>query len=220
MRLDMPPIHPLIDLAINSFITFFVIIDPLGLIGIFNGLAQGMSAKNKQRLAVRGTAVGSVVLLLFALGGQQLLSAVGISLPAFRAAGGILLLLIAIEMIFQNRAERRKETATKTAEEPPVDDLAIFPLAIPLIAGPGAITSVLLLASRYKGAYVEQGIVLTSMLVVLAITLVTFLAATRLSHVIGPTIASVATRLLGILLAAVAVEYVVVGVRQIWDAAS
>jgi multiple antibiotic resistance protein len=100
-----------------------------------------------------------------------------------------------------------------------VDDVAIFPLAIPLIAGPGAITSVLLLTSRYKGAYVEQAIVLGAMLVVLAITLLTFLAADRLGRAIGTTIASVASRLLGILLAAVAVEYVVVGVRQIWDAA-
>jgi multiple antibiotic resistance protein len=178
-----------------------------------------MTAHNKRRLAIRGTAVGSVVLLLFAVGGERVLGAIGISLPAFRAAGGALLFMIAIEMIFQNRAQRRKETALHAAEEPPVDDVAIFPLAIPLIAGPGAITSVLLLTSRYKGAYVEQAIVLGAMLVVLAITLLTFLAADRLGRAIGTTIASVASRLLGILLAAVAVEYVVVGVRQIWDAA-
>jgi len=215
----MQPIHPLIDLAINSFITFFVIIDPVGLIGIFNGLAAGQTPANKRRLAIRGTGVGTAVLLLFAVGGERLLSAIGISLPAFRAAGGILLLLIAIEMIFQNRAQRRRDNAMSAPDEPHVDDIAIFPLAIPLVAGPGAITSVLLLFSRYKGQYAEQGIVLGAMLLVMAITLLTFLAADRLGRAVGTTIASVATRLLGILLAAVAVEYIVVGVRQIWNAA-
>jgi multiple antibiotic resistance protein len=212
--------HPLFDLAINSFVTFFVIIDPIGLIGIFNGLAAQLSDHDRHRLAIRGTLVGSFVLLLFALAGERLLGALGISLPAFRAAGGTLLLLLAIEMIFQKRIQRRSEEAGHVADEPQVEDIAIFPLGIPLIAGPGAITSALLLTSRYKGAYVEQGIVLGAMLIVLAITMVTFLASHRLGRLIGNTVAGVATRLLGILLAAVAVEYIVVGVRQIWNATS
>jgi multiple antibiotic resistance protein len=207
----------LTDLAVNSFVTFFVVIDPVGLIGIFNGLAAGMPSAQRRRLAIRGTVIGTGVLLAFALGGESLLTALGISLPAFRAAGGAMLFLIAIEMMFKSRVHRRSETAQNAAEEPP-EDLAISPLGIPLIAGPGAITSALLLMSRYRGSYMEEGIVLVAMLAVLAIALVTFLAAERLARVVGPTIAEIAARLLGILLAAVAVEYMVVGIRQIWDA--
>jgi multiple antibiotic resistance protein len=214
------PAHPLINLAINSFVTFFVIIDPIGLIGIFNGLAGAMTQQARRAVAYRGVVIGSSVLLLFALGGEQLLNALGISLPAFRAAGGAMLFLIAMEMVFQHRSQRRADAAQHVAGEPPTDDVAIFPLGIPLIAGPGAITSVLLLISRHKGAVVEQGIVLAAMLLVLALTLATFLAADRLARVIGQTLAAIATRLLGILLAAVAVEYMVVGIRQIWDAAA
>jgi multiple antibiotic resistance protein len=215
----MPPIQPLIDLAINSFITFFVIIDPIGLIGIFNGLGARMDLKDRRRLAFRGIAVGGGILVLFALGGERLLGALGITLPAFRAAGGAMLFMLAIEMMFQRRHQRRQDTAVNAPEEAPKEDVAIFPLGIPLIAGPGAITSALLLTSRHKGDVIEQGIVLAAMLAVLAITLATFLAADRLGRFIGPTLVAITTRLLGILLAAVAVEYMVVGVRQIWDAA-
>ncbi len=213
------PNNPLFDLAINSFITFFVIIDPIGLIGIFNGLATGMTPRDKRRLAVRGVAVGSGVLLLFALGGERILGALGISLPAFRAAGGAMLFMLAIEMMFQRRQSRRREAVENVVDEPHPEDVGIFPLGIPLIAGPGAITSALLLTSRHKGDMVEQGIVLAAILAVLLLTLVTFLAAERLGRIIGPTIVGITTRLLGILLAAVAVEYMVVGVHQIWDAA-
>jgi multiple antibiotic resistance protein len=215
----MPP-HPLIDLAINSLVTFFVIIDPLGLIAIFNGLADGLGAADRRRLAFRGTGIGAGVLLLFALGGERLLAALGIALPAFRAAGGAMLFMIAYEMTFQNRQARREATAQPAAREPNVDDLSIFPLAIPLLAGPGAITSALLLSSRYRESPVEEGIVLAAMMFVMLVTLATFLAAERLGRLIGPTLAQIATRLLGILLAAVAVEYIVVGIRQIWESAS
>jgi len=215
----LPPISPLFDLAINSFITFFVIIDPIGLIGIFNGLAAGMTRRDKRRLAVRGVAVGSAILMLFALGGERILGALGISLPAFRAAGGALLFMLAIEMMFQRRLARRQEAVETVSDDIQPEDVGIFPLGIPLIAGPGAITSALLLTSRYKGEMIEQGIVLVAILAVLLTTLVTFLAADRLGRIIGPTIVAITTRLLGILLAAVAVEYVVVGVHQIWNAA-
>jgi multiple antibiotic resistance protein len=168
---------------------------------------------------VRGVAVGSGILMLFALGGERILGALGISLPAFRAAGGALLFMLAIEMMFQRRIARRQEAVENVSDEPHPEDVGIFPLGIPLIAGPGAITSALLLTSRHKGAMIEQGIVIAAILAVLVATLVTFLAADRLGRFIGPTIVGITTRLLGILLAAVAVEYIVVGVRQIWDAA-
>jgi multiple antibiotic resistance protein len=208
----------LMDLALNSFITFFVVIDPIGLIAIFNGVAFGMAASEKRRLAYRGTLIGGGVLLLFALGGEDLLSALGISLPAFRAAGGVMLFLTAMEMVFQKRTDRRADSAHDAVAEPP-EDLAIFPLGFPLIAGPGAITSVMLLMSRYHGVVAAEGVVLAMMIVVLGLTLATFLAADRLARVIGRTLAEIAARLLGILLAAVAVSYMVVGIRQVWDAA-
>ena len=128
-----------------------------------------------------------------------------------------MLFLIAIEMMFRSRQRRRAETAADATDERPADD-AISPLGIPLIAGPGAITSILLLMSRYDGQLAAQGLILAMMLIVLALTLATFLAADRLGRVIGPTLAEIAARLLGILLAAVAVEYMVVGIRQIWNA--
>ena len=212
----MQPIHPLFDLAINSFITFFVIIDPIGLIGVFNGLAAGMTPRDKRRLAVRGVAVGAGILMLFALGGERILGALGISLPAFRAAGGALLFMLAIEMMFQRRIARRQEATENVPDESQPEDLGIFPLGIPLIAGPGAITSVLLLMSRNQGALMAQGVILGMMILVLVLTLLTFLASARLARIIGPTLAAIATRLLGILLAAVAVEYMTVGIREIW----
>jgi multiple antibiotic resistance protein len=125
----MPPIQPLIDLAINSFITFFVIIDPIGLIGIFNGLGARMDLKDRRRLAFRGIAVGGGILVLFALGGERLLGALGITLPAFRAAGGAMLFMLAIEMMFQRRHQRRQDTAVNAPDEAPKEDVAIFPLA-------------------------------------------------------------------------------------------
>lgn len=212
----MPP-PALIDLAVNSFVTFFVVIDPVGLIGIFNGLTIGMPHHERRRLAYRGTVIGAGVLLLFALGGERLLDALGISLPAFRAAGGAMLFLTGIEMMFPRRPHRRDADAQHGADEPP-QDLAISPLGIPLIAGPGAITSALLLMGRNRDSLVAGGIVLAMMFIVLLLTLLTFLASERLAKIIGPTIAEIAARLLGILLAAVAVEYMVVGIRQIWGA--
>lgn len=214
----MPP-ERLIELAINSLVTFFVIIDPLGLIPIFNGLAHGMTTPDRKRLAYRGVIIGSGILLLFSLAGERLLDALGISLPAFRAAGGAMLFIIAAEMVFQNRTERRADAAQNVTDDRRVEELSIFPLAIPLVAGPGAITSALLLSSRHRNSMVEEGIVLGAMLIVMGVTLVTFLVSERLGRFFGPTLAQIATRLLGILLAAVAVEYMVVGIRQIWDAA-
>jgi multiple antibiotic resistance protein len=213
----MPP-HPLVDLAINSFVTFFVIIDPIGLIGIFNGLTQGMGRAARLSLAVRGNLIGAGILFLFAIGGEWMLGVLGISLPAFRAAGGAMLFMIALEMTFQDRGTRRAETAQDACAETRVEDIAIFPLGIPLIAGPGAITSTLLLASRHKGSLVEQAIVLGAILAVLALTFGTFVMAERLGRIIGRTVAGITARLFGILLAAVAVEYMVVGIRQIWTA--
>src|SRR4051812_36925981 len=196
----------MLDLALNSFITLFVIIDPVGLIPIYQGLAQKAGWRVRGQLALRGVGIGGSVLLLFAVAGDPLLHALGVSLPAFRAAGGAMLFLIGLEMMFQRRTQRRSRNVDAVEETHP-EDVSIFPLAIPLIAGPGAITSVMLMMGRAQNDWRAQLVVLSTLIVVLALTYATFAASNRLSKLVGPTLSEVMTRLLGIILAAVGVEY-------------
>lgn len=210
----------MLDLALNSFVTLFVIIDPVGLIPIYQGLAQKAGWRLRGQLALRGVGIGGGVLLLFAVAGDPLLRALGVSLPAFRAAGGAMLFLIGLEMMFQRRTQRRSRSAdTAASEEPHPEDVSIFPLAMPLIAGPGAITSVMLMMGRAQNDWHAQLIVISTLVVVLAITYATFAASNFLSRFVGPTLSEVMTRLLGIILAAVGVEYLVGGLYGAWVAA-
>jgi multiple antibiotic resistance protein len=209
----------MLDLALNSFVTLFVIIDPVGLIPIYQGLAQKAGWRLRRQLALRGVCIGGGVLLLFAVAGDPLLHALGVSLPAFRAAGGAMLFLIGLEMMFQRRTQRRSRSAD-TADETHPEDVSIFPLAIPLIAGPGAITSVMLMMGRTQNDWRAQSVVLGTLVAVLAITYLTFAASNFLSRFVGPTLSEVMTRLLGIILAAVGVEYLVGGLYGAWVAAS
>ncbi|MDB5364420.1 MAG: MarC-family rane protein [Rhodospirillales bacterium] len=214
----------MLDLALNSFITLFVIIDPVGLIPIYQGLAQKAGFRQRGQLAFRGVAIGGGVLLLFAVAGDPLLRALGVSLPAFRAAGGAMLFLIGLEMMFQRRTQRRSRSAdpavAQAMEEPHPEDVSIFPLAMPLIAGPGAITSVMLMMGRAQNDWRAQLVVLSTLVAVLAITYATFAASNRLGRLVGPTLSEVLTRLLGIVLAAVGVEYLVGGLYGAWRAAA
>jgi multiple antibiotic resistance protein len=213
----------MLDLALNSFITLFVIIDPVGLIPIYQGLAHKAGWRARGQLALRGVGIGGGVLLLFAVAGDPLLRALGVTLPAFRAAGGAMLFLIGLEMMFQRRSERRAKNADPAvaqAAEEHHEDVSIFPLAMPLIAGPGAITSVMLMMGRAQGDWRAQLVVLATLITVLAITYATFAASNRLSKLVGPTLSEVLTRLLGIVLAAVGVEYLVGGLYGAWRAAA
>ncbi|GIL39644.1 MarC family protein [Roseiterribacter gracilis] len=209
----------MLDLALNSFITLFVIIDPVGLIPIYQGLAQKAGWRLRGHLALRGVGIGGGVLLLFAVAGDPLLHALGVSLPAFRAAGGAMLFLIGLEMMFQRRTQRRSRSADAVEETHP-EDVSIFPLAMPLIAGPGAITSVMLMMGRAQHDWRAQAVVIGTLIAVLAITYATFAASNRLSKLVGPTLSEVLTRLLGIILAAVGVEYLVGGLYGAWAAAA
>ena len=202
----------MIELYISSLITFFVVIDPPGCAPIYAGLTAGASPTHSRAMAFRAVLVASGILLVFALFGEALLHGLGISLASFRIAGGIMLFLIALEMVFEKRTERREDRAAKVASDPEVEDVSIFPMAMPMIAGPGSIASVMLLMSRNEGIE-RSAVVLAALITILLLTLVALLAAGPIMRVLGAKIEAVITRLLGVLLAALAVQFVIDGVR-------
>ncbi|MCM2561207.1 MarC family protein [Lutimaribacter sp. EGI FJ00015] len=193
---------------ITAFVTLFVIIDPIGLTPLFVALTQGMSTRARRVIALRSCGIAALLLCLFAAFGEAVLGFVGISMPAFRIAGGILLFLTALDMLFERRTKRREDQA----DEDDGPDPSVFPLAIPLIAGPGAIASVILLAGQNPG---PEGLAATIavMLAVLLIVLVLFAMAGLLERALGKTGINVVTRLLGMLLAALSVQFVLDGLR-------
>ncbi len=194
---------------ITGFVTLFVIIDPIGLTPLFVALTQGMATKQRKNIALRAVVVAFFLLSLFALFGEAVLGFVGISMPAFRIAGGLLLFLTALDMLFQRRTKRREDQAE---EEDHHNDPSIFPLGIPLIAGPGAIATMILLAGQKPGIL---GFALTIgvMISVLLIAFLLFMTAGWLERALGKTGINVVTRLLGMLLSALAVQFVLDGLR-------
>jgi len=201
-----------IDALISATAIVFIAIDPLGLAPIFISVTNGMSAAQRRQVAVWAFAISLAILFGFALFGQALLEVLGVGLPAFRVAGGILLFVIAFEMLFEKRQERKEEAAELMTSED-VRNLAAFPLAIPLMAGPGAITAVILLAAQAGDNTVHLIGLLLVVAAILLICLGVFLAAGRVNHLLGQTGRIVLTRLLAIILAALAVQFVADGVR-------
>jgi multiple antibiotic resistance protein len=198
------------EFVFNSFVTLLVVVDPLGLAPIFAALTRGYTEKQKREAAIRGTVLGAIILFLFALVGDVLLEALGIGLPAFRIAGGILLFLLALDMIFARPSGLRSRSVREQEEESYQEDISVFPLAIPLLAGPGAITTVLLYTGGGDAAQVALlGGVL---LVILLLTLACLLLAPFIMRLFGETGANVLSRVLGVLLAALAVQFVLDGV--------
>ena len=195
-------------LLITSFVTLFVIIDPIGLTPIFIALTQGMPPARRRAIALRATITAAVLLALFAALGEAVLGFIGISMPAFRVAGGILLFLTALDMLFERRNKRREDRS----EEDDFDDPSIFPLAIPLIAGPGSIATVILLAGQQPGL-AGFAMVMGVVAAVLAILLVMCLFSGLFERLLGKTGITVVTRLLGMLLAALSVQFVLDGLR-------
>lgn len=203
----------MIELFLSAFATLFVVIDPPGCAPIYAGLTKGANAVQQRGMAIRAVLIASAILLVFALVGETLLRTLGISLNAFRIAGGIMLFLIALEMVFEKRQERREDRAQKLIETPQVEDVSVFPMAMPMIAGPGSIATTMLLVSRSDGAG-ETALVLGALALVLSLTLVALLAAGPLMRLLGAKIESVITRLLGVLLAALAIQFVIDGVKR------
>ena len=201
----------MIELYVSALITFFVVIDPPGCAPIYAGLSAGASAAHRRAMAVRAVGVAAGILLVFALFGEDLLRGLGISLASFRIAGGIMLFLIALEMVFEKRTERREDRAAKV-QASEAEDVSIFPMAMPMIAGPGSIASVMLLTARSKG-WQETLVVLAAVATILLLTLLSLLAAGPIMRVLGAKIEAVITRLLGVLLAALAVQFVMDGLQ-------
>lgn len=223
----------MINELIPAFVTLFVIIDPIGLVPIFLALTADATAAHRKKMAIHGCLIGFAILLLFALLGDNLLGAMGISMPAFRLAGGVLLFLIALEMVFEKRTKRRNERAEELqAEEEGAEhasaansedgneDIAAFPLAIPFVAGPGAIATVILLMNRHEGDVAWQASFIGAIALAVLVTLVMFLASAKLAHRIPPALINVTTRILGILLAALSIQFVIDGVSNAFGIAA
>ena len=190
---------------ISAFLTLFVIIDPIAVAPMFVALTQDLPPHRRHSAAVRAIAVAAGVLTLFGLAGKELLTYAGISLDAFRISGGLLLFLIAVEMLFEKRTPRREGHA-ESGEDP-----AVFPIAVPLVAGPGAMATMVLLASHQGGTWQWLAWLHGILFAVLGLTLVLFLIGARLDRLLGRSGISVLTRLFGILLAALAVQIVLDG---------
>jgi multiple antibiotic resistance protein len=207
------PALPL-DFMVAALVTLFVVVDPIGLAPAFIGLTAGLPRSARRQVALRAALIALGILTGAALIGDWLLRMMAISLPAFRIAGGLLLFSIASEMVFGLRITRQSEAAEQAIEER-VRNVAAFPLAIPLMAGPGAITATVLLAGRAGGDPVRVGLLIAIVAVVMIACLVVFLLANRIERLLGVTGNTVLSRLLGVLLAALAVQFVIDGVRAV-----
>jgi multiple antibiotic resistance protein len=199
------------ELFVSAFVTFFVVIDPPGCAPIYASLTTGATPPHRRAMAIRAVLVAAMILVVFALFGEKLLGALGISLDSFRIAGGIMLFLIALEMVFEKRTQRREERA-KEVMEAPVEDVSIFPMAIPMIAGPGSIASTMLMMARSEGL-TGSLVVLGALGTILALTLVALLLAGPMMKLLGHRVETVVTRLLGVILAALAAQFVIDGIR-------
>jgi multiple antibiotic resistance protein len=204
----------LLDFAISAFVTVFVVVDPIAMAPTFLAVTDGMPREARKSVALRASLIAGIILIGTALIGNRLLLLFGISLPAFRIAGGLLLFWIAAEMVFGVRSRHEGQTAEQAMEER-VRNVAAFPLAIPLLAGPGAIAATVLLAGRASGDWSRLGVLIGIEALVAVSCLVTFLLSERISGFLGVTGNIVLSRLLGVLLAALAVQYVVDGIHAV-----
>lgn len=203
----------LLDEWLKTFVVLVVVVDPIGLAPIFAALTQGGGPTYCKKMAMKGTGLAGVILLVVALTGDAILRWLEIGLPAFRIAGGVLLFLLAIDMVFARQSGLRSTTREEQKEAAHKDDVSVFPLAFPLIAGPGAITTILLTtANGHTGLQVYVG-VLSVIALVLLLTLVSLLMAPQIGRLLGETGANVVSRLLGLVLAALAVQFVLDGVH-------
>lgn len=198
---------------VTAFVTLFVVIDPIGLAPIFVALTRGMSPRHRRAVGLRAGLIAIVLLTLFGLLGETLLNTVGISMPAFRISGGLLLFLTALDMLFERRTQRREGQSEGAAADHLADDPSIFPLATPLIAGPGAMATMILLAGQQGGSWTHVLGVHLVMVAVVGCAMALFMVAGLIERALGRTGTLVVTRLLGMLLAALAVQFVLDGLR-------
>ena len=199
----------MIEFYITAFVTLFLIIDPIGLLPMFISLTYGQT-ESRKKIAIRTCCIAIAILAVFGIVGQKLLDFIGIGLPAFRISGGLLLFLIAVEMLFNKRSQRREEQSEDTPEG---DDPSVFPIATPLIAGPGAMAAMILLASDVQNSPTAVAVVMAAMVSVVALVGLGFLMGNVLERLLRKTGITVITRLMGMLLAALSVQFVVDGLR-------
>jgi multiple antibiotic resistance protein len=202
-----------VDYLISTFVTLFVVVDPVGLAPAFVAITHGLPISARRQIAIRASLIATAILIGAAVIGDWLLARLGISLPAFRIAGGLLLFSIASEMVFGVRIERQSRTAEQALED--VRHIAAFPLAIPLMAGPGAITATVLLAAQADARPLFLLVLIAIIVVVIGLCLAVFLLASRIGPLLGTTPNVVLSRLLGVLLAALAVQFVIDGIRAV-----
>jgi multiple antibiotic resistance protein len=208
-------IASMLEQPLKFFVVFFVVVEPVSLVPLFTGLTTGATDAYKRRMAMQAVGIAAVILLVFAFGGAAFLALMGISLEAFRIFGGLLLFLLALEMVFARESGTRT-SSSEAAESRRRADISVFPLAFPFIAGPGALATILLWFGplRLPAQTALFGTYVVAVAVVLAIALVLMLLADPLMRVIGVTGANVASRLLGVILGALAVQFVLDGLRQ------
>ncbi len=200
------------ELFVSAFVTFFVVVDPPGCAPIFASLTGGTTPAHRRNMAIKSVLIGAGILLFFALLGEDLLRTLGVSLDAFKIAGGIMLFLIALEMVFEKRQERRSTRAEDVIKDGDAEDISVFPMGIPMIAGPGSIAAVMLLMARHEGLQATLT-VLGALAAILLLTLAALLAAGPLMRLIGHKMEGMITRLLGVILAALAVQFVLDGLE-------
>jgi multiple antibiotic resistance protein len=203
------------DFATSALVTMLVTLDPPGLAPIFLSLTRGMSPGERRQVAIRACIIAFGIMAFFGVAGDVVLKALGVSLPAFRIAGGLLLFWIAFEMVFERRTERKQQTAETAITQDHIRNVAAFPLAIPLMAGPGALTATILLAGRAQGEPLLLTMLAAICGLVILCCLAVFLAAGAIARLLGVTGNIVLTRLLGVILAALAVQFVIDGVRAV-----
>ncbi len=206
----------LLSLALATFVTFFVLIDPPGVAPVFASLTSGGGPKFARKMAYKSVIVAGIIIVGFAFGGAWLLGALHISIDAFRAAGGILLFLIALEMVFEKRTERRESRAEALLEDEEhenLDDVSVFPLGIPMLAGPGSIATAMLYMQNASGSLLHQGIVIGAILANLLLCYFVFLGAAPLIRIMGDSVAGAITRIFGVILAALSVQLLIDGIK-------
>jgi multiple antibiotic resistance protein len=203
-----------LNFLVSALVTLLVVVDPVGLVPTFIGITDGLSDSLRREVGLRAALIAGAILIGAALIGNWLLSVLAISLSAFRIAGGLLLFSVATEMVLGVRMRREGQVAEQAMEEH-ARNIAAFPLAIPLMAGPGAITAMVLLAGRTEGSSLLLALLIAVAALVAAACYLAFLSASRLGRIFGVTANNVLSRLLGVLLAALAVQYVVDGIRAV-----
>lgn len=202
-----------LEQLINLAVLFLVVVDPLGNAPVFAGLTRGGDASYRRRMAIKGVAIATAILFVFAFTGDWLLTALGITVPAFKVAGGLLLFLVALDMVFARHSGLRSTTPSEAEEARSRADISVFPLAFPLLAGPAALTTILLTVGEARGTPALFFAMLGVLAAVMVLTLACLLAAGHLMKVMGETGANVVDRLLGVLLAALAAQFVIDGLR-------